>query len=185
MLRSVTGTVLKTEESAVLLDVHGFGLYITVSKELAGTLAVGEDATLITHLAIKDKGVDLYGFPDEKTLKFFQLLLTVSGIGPKSAMGVVNLAHTGTLATAIQKQDISYLTSIAGIGKKMAEKIIVELKDKVEQTGESLYGEDTEVFDTLVALGYTADEARTAIQNIPSELTEKGDRLKHALKHGS
>lgn len=143
---------------------------------------MGTSTTLSTHLALREHAADLYGFKDAETLQLFELLLTVSGVGPRSALGIVNLASVDTLRGAIAARDYSYLTRVAGVGKKMAEKIILELREKVGEAGDHIvHDADTELFETLLALGYKEREAKHAIQGIPNTITNKEDRLKAAL----
>lgn len=182
MIRTISGTVTRTTTHSVVIEVHGFGIEVFVPERDLTTLNTGVSVTLSTHLALKEHAVDLYGFADTETLQLFELLLTVSGVGPRSALGIVNLASVETLRGAIAARDHSYLTRVAGVGKKMAEKIILELREKVgEGNGHTIHGTDTELFETLLALGYKEREAKQAIQNIPNTITNKEDRLKAAL----
>ena len=182
MIRTISGTITHTSNKSIIIDVHGFGIEVFVPEHDNTTLSEGSETTLFTHLVVREGAIDLYGFKDQKTLELFELLLTVSGVGPRSALGVVNLAPVETLAGAIGARDISYLTRVAGVGKKMAEKIILELREKVGASGtHAMRGDDAELFDTLLALGYKEREAKQVIQNIPNTITEKEDRLKAAL----
>jgi Holliday junction DNA helicase RuvA len=140
---------------------------------------VGSEANLATHLAVKQDGLELYGFLDAADRDFFELILSVSGIGPKTALSVLRKAPREALEGAIGSRDLNYLTKVVGLGKKGAEKMLVELADKVGPQSHSK--EDGEVFDTLVALGYTEREARKALQTIPEGVTGKESRLKAAL----
>jgi Holliday junction DNA helicase RuvA len=142
-------------------------------------LTVGTEATLATHLALKQDGLELYGFATAADRDFFELILSVSGIGPKTALSVLRKAPREALEGAIGTRDLNYLTKVVGLGKKGAEKMLVELADKVGPQSHSR--EDGEVFDTLVALGYTEREARKALQGIPENITGKDARLKAAL----
>jgi Holliday junction DNA helicase RuvA len=142
---------------------------------------VGTSVNLVTHLAVKQDGVDLYGFADPEDLRFFELTLSVSGVGPKTALSLLRRAPRAQLEEAIGKRDLSYLTKVVGLGKKSAEKLIVEIAEKIGGSGTTVQGEDGEVFDTLVALGYTEREARGALANIPADLTGQDARLKAAL----
>ena len=143
---------------------------------------MGSEATLATHLALKQDGLELYGFADSADRDFFELILTVSGVGPKTALSVLRKAPREALEGAIGKRDLAYLTKVVGLGKKSAEKMLVELADKIGPHSHSR--EDGEVFDTLVALGYTEREARKALQAIPENLVGKDIRLKAALSAG-
>lgn len=181
MLTVLEGVVARVSGSSVTVMVGGFGLTASASKDTLASLSVGASAHLYTHLAIRENAVDLFAFPDPHARDFFELLLTVSGVGPRSALAIMGLAPWQTVAAALRRKDVAYLTAVAGIGKKTAEKIAVELSDKVPDTGALTHDGDAELLDTLVALGYAERDARTAIRGIPSTLTEKEERLKHAL----
>jgi len=178
MIRQIRGAVLAVEPLGVVLDVSGWGVFVCVSA--IESFVLGETVTLYTHLAIKQDGVDLYGFSSKDDLSFFDLLLGVPGVGPKTALSILRRAPRASLIGAIGARDLTYLTRVAGMGKKAAEKLIVELSDKVG-TGNAPDKEDTEVFDTLVALGYTEREARKTVGNIPAGIVGKDARLKAAL----
>lgn len=182
MIATMSGTVTDTKEHSITLSVVGIGFSIHMTQYDIDTLHIGDEATLYTHLALREHAADLYGFADEKTLSFFLMLLGVSGVGPRSALSITNLAPVEILMEAIATRDISYLTRVAGVGKKMAEKIVLELKDKMPETDESSLGEDTEILDTLIALGYKEREAKKALQSVPNTITDKDERLKAALK---
>jgi Holliday junction DNA helicase RuvA len=177
MIRQISGTVLSTDLSRAVLEVAGFG--IEVRTPAPEQLTVGSKASLATYLAVKQDGLELYGFVDPADRDFFELMLSVSGVGPKTALAVLRKASRGALAGAISARDLSYLTKVVGLGKKSAEKMLVELADKLADHAHS--DQDGEVFDTLVALGYTEREARRALQNVPVSVTGKDARLKAAL----
>ena len=142
-------------------------------------LTLGTEASLATHLTLKQDGLELYGFPSEADRDFFELILSVSGVGPKTALGVLRRSSREALAGAIGSRDLTYLTRVVGLGKKSAEKMLVELADKV---GPRTHDDaDGEVFDTLVALGYTEREARKALQAVPADIVGKDARLKASL----
>ncbi|XKT75322.1 MAG: Holliday junction branch migration protein RuvA [Patescibacteria group bacterium UBA2103] len=182
MIATMSGTVTDTKGHSIILSVVGIGFTIHMTQYDIDALHIGDEVTLYTHLALREHAVDLYGFADEKTLSFFELLLGVSGVGPRSALSITNLAPVETLMEAVAAKDISYLTRVAGVGKKMAEKVVLELKDKMPETSGAPLGEDTEILDTLIALGYKEREAKKALQSVPNTITNKDERLKAALK---
>lgn len=177
MIRQIRGEVLSVGATSVVIEVAGFGIEVKMSSPEA--LPVGSEAIVATHLAVKQDGLELYGFTTEADRDFFELLLTVTGVGPKTAQGVLRRAPREALEGAIGKRDLNYLTKVVGLGKKSAEKMLVELADKVGPRAHD--HADGEVFDTLVALGYTEREARAALQHIPETVTGKDARLKAAL----
>ena len=177
MIRQIRGTVLSTSPLGAVIEVAGFGIQVYLSA--AESLTTGAEATLATYLAVKQDGMDLYGFADSADRDFFEKLLSVSGVGPKTALSILRRGSRDALQGAIAKRDLSYLTKVVGLGKKSAEKLLVELAEKV---GSAAHDDaDGEVFDTLVALGYTEREARTALQSVPDSISGKDARLKAAL----
>lgn len=177
MVRQIRGRVVALEATGAVIEVAGFGVFVAMPS-LSG-VSLGAEVALATHLAVKQDALELYGFADSLDRDFFEKLLIVPGVGPKTALSILRKSSRSSLETAIAKRDINYLTRVAGLGKKAAEKLAVELAEKF--TASESQGEDTEVFDTLVALGYTEREARKAVQSIPEEVLGKAARLKAAL----
>ena len=177
MIRQIRGKVLSVGLTSAVVEVAGFGVDVRMSSPQ--TLSAGSEASLATHLAVRQDGMDLYGFPDAEDRDFFELILSVSGVGPKTALSILRRAPREALEGAIGARDLNYLTKVVGLGKKSAEKMLVELADKVGPRAHDKH--DGEVFDTLVALGYTEREARGALQGIPDSVVGKDARLKAAL----
>ena len=177
MIRQIRGKVLEVSVASAVIEVAGFGILVHMGTPQA--LSVGAEAHLATHLAVKQDGMDLYGFQDAADRDFFELILSVSGVGPKTAISILRRAPREALEGAISKRDLAYLTRVVGLGKKSAEKLLVELAEKVGPRSHD--AADNEVFDTLVALGYTEREARRALQSIPDDAIGKDVRLKAAL----
>lgn len=178
MLQRVSGVVLEITPEGVLIDVHGFGIFVFVAD--TSTLRLDTTATLHTHMAVKQDGIDIYGFANTDDLGFFKKCLTVSGVGPKSALSYLRRAPRIDLQNAIAHKDLDYLVRVAGLGKKAGEKLIVELSEKMPIEG-SHQSEDADLLDTLIALGYTEKEARAALSKIPKEVIGKDARLRYAL----
>jgi Holliday junction DNA helicase RuvA len=181
MIRQIRGKVLEIGVASAVIEVAGFGVEVRLNEPEA--LSVGKEAVLATHLAVKQDGVDIYGFLNAEDRDFFELILSVSGVGPKTSLSILRRAPREALEGAIGKRDLAYLTKVVGLGKKSAEKMIVELAEKVGPRTHD--DQDGEVFDTLVALGYTEREARQALQKIPSDAVGKDVRLKAALSSRS
>lgn len=180
MIRQIRGKVLSVTPASAVIEAAGFGIEVKMSAP--EKLSVGNTATLSTYLALKQDGLELYGFVDVADRDFFELMLSVPGVGPKTALSALRRSPREALEGAIGTRDLSYLTRVVGLGKKTAEKMLVELSDKVGPRAHSR--EDGEVFDTLVALGYTEREARKALQAIPESAVGKDVRLKAALSSG-
>jgi holliday junction DNA helicase RuvA len=181
MIRHIRGKVLSVGMTSAVVEVGGFGVEVRMSSP--ETLLPSSEASLATHLAVRQDGMDLYGFVDSADRDFFELILSVSGVGPKTALSVLRRASREALEGAIGVRDLNYLTKVVGLGKKSAEKMLVELSEKIGVRAHS--DQDGEVFDTLVALGYTEREARKAVQNIPEGIIGKEARLKASLASGS
>lgn len=179
MIRSISGTVLSLEPGGVVVNVSGWGVYIHLA--IVEPLPVGSEITLATHMAMKKDGPELYGFIDSDDRAFFELTLKVPGLGPKTALSILRRAPRQQLESAIASRDTTYLTRVIGLGKKLSEKIVIELADKITPSNEKRDDADADVFDMLTALGYTDREARQALGSIPAEVSGRDARLKAAL----
>ena len=185
MIGHIAGVVHSIHENLAIISANGVGYKIATTKETLGHLAHGKPASLWTHLAVRDDALNLYGFGAEKDLRFFELLLTVPGIGPKSALAILDIANRETLCSAISSGNSSYMTKVSGIGKKTAEKIVLELKDKVgrgEKGDTQTLRGDEDALLALRALGYSSTEARDTLRKVPQKVKEGKARLREALK---
>src|SRR3989338_10019909 len=170
MIASIEGKIALKEARYVIADVGGIGYKIFLSIVAGAKVNVGESAKFWTHLHVREDAMELYGFLEKEDLEFFENLISISGIGPKSALGVISLAPVASLRRAISSGDTSYLTKVSGIGRKIAEKIILELRDKFSGEVEIPGGateHDSDILDALLSLGYTQKEAREMVQKIP------------------
>lgn len=183
MIREIRGTISAVDPLGAVIDVSGWGVYVHLPS--SESLVPGGDIHLKTFLSLKQDGVDLYGFFIEEERSFFELLLTVPNVGPKTALSIMRRGPRQALESAIASRDLDYLTRVAGLGKKAAEKIAVELSEKLGGRGDAHDESDADVFDTLVALGYTEREARSALGGIPKSAIGKDARLKAALSSAS
>lgn len=183
MIGRIEGEVSVKRAGFVILSAGGVGYKIAATREALAGLKAGEKAVLWTHLAVREDSLDLYGFRAEDELHLFELLLTVSGVGPKSALAILDLAPVETLRSAIAGGNAQYLTKVSGVGRKTAEKIVLELREKVGAgiAGPALQG-DEDALDAMRSLGYTLHEARDALRKVPHEVTEGSERLRAALK---
>jgi holliday junction DNA helicase RuvA len=185
MIGFIEGTIAAIRSPHLLVRVGGIGYKVAVLKETLLRAKEGAATSLWTHLAVREDALDLYGFADENELRFFELLLTVSGIGPKSALATLDIAAVETLRSAISAGNAGYLTSVSGIGKKTAEKIVLELKDKVkpdEKSSHVALRGDQEALEAMRALGYSAAEAREALRKVPNTAETGSERLREALR---
>ena len=185
MIARIEGKIIEKTNSLVVIDVSGIGYRIFVSSNTLSDIGKKKEISLWTHLVVRENLMDLYGFSKKEERNFFELLINISGIGPKGALGILSLAPVETLEKAIASEDASYLTKVSGIGKKSAQKIVLELKDKLEKVsdGDSLgLKEKTEALEALKALGYSTSDSREALKKIPAEVTGTNEKIKEALK---
>ncbi len=189
MISHLTGTLFFASDRFIVIDVSGVGYKVRVALDTLRRLRESKDkqVSLWTHLVVREDVLDLYGFKNETELEFFEMLISVSGIGPKSALGVLNVAPVEHLKEAISNGDASALTKVSGIGSKSAQKIILELRDKMGgvdgiaiQTG--ALREEHDAIEGLVALGYRERDAREALKGVPLDIKGTSTRIKHALK---
>jgi len=187
MIAKIEGQISYVGDRFLIVDVSGVGYKLFVTNEAISLSKVEESIKLWVHTAVRENSIDLYGFLDIEELSFFELLLDVSGIGPKSALSTLSVAPVSTLRKAIASGDTTYLNKVSGIGRKTAEKIIIELKDKLKEyegdiATSRVMQEERDILEALRTLGYSQDEAREAIKRIPADMTEMNNRLKEALK---
>ncbi len=184
MIGKLRGKVIEKEGNSVIIDVNGVGYLVYIMALEFSEFTTGSSVDIWTHQIVREDALDLYGFKSPKNLEFFKLLIAVSGIGPKSALGILSIAPPKTLEKAISTGDTSYLTKVSGIGRKSAEKIILELKDKIGKVSENENDikNDADVLLALKSLGYGVHEARDAIRTIPEGTTGTEARIKESLK---
>jgi Holliday junction DNA helicase RuvA len=187
MIYALTGNVVAKREHFFVLDAHGVSFKIAAP---AGVLSVLPDppgeVKVFTYLHVREDALELYGFSNEQELALFESLNSVSGIGPKSALGIMGIARADKLAAAINEGRTELLTRASGIGKRTAERIILELRGKLSSTTApqtlSLMESDLELEETLVALGFSQSQAKTALQEIDPKITGFKERLRAALQ---
>lgn len=185
MIGSLHGVVKGVVRGTLVLEVNGVGYGLWVTADTLATASENETLFLWTHLAVRENAHDLYGFKTKEELQWFELLLTVSGIGPKSALSIMNAVDVGTLEHAIARGDASLLGRAFGIGKKTAEKIVLELREKVGSVEAGVAGSDADVIDALLGLGYSEREARDTVRALPKTITETEARIREAIKIAS
>lgn len=185
MISSLSGTVRHKDLNSILVDVNGVGYKVAVTTDVALDALPSSPIFLWTHLAVRENALDLYGFANKETLEVFELLITISGIGPKTALGILNVATPAMLRQAVATSDISYLTRVSGIGRKNADKIVLELKNKLKVSEEDKAVDarsEGDAMEALISLGYSERDAREALKQIPKETTGASERVKAALK---
>jgi len=191
MIATLTGVVSEKLGDTVVLDVQGVGYGLFMTTEDFGRLPTGETIKIYVYEHIREQAHDLFGFTALDTKKLFELLLGVNGVGPKMALSVLSIGTSGNVRAAIATGDVKYIQQAAGVGKRVAERIVVDLKDKVGLEGVELsttgllQGEQVllqdEAVEALVALGYSAQDASAALQHVDPALPTEA-RIKLALK---
>lgn len=191
MIATLKGIVTERLGELVILDVQGVGYGLLVTNEDFGALAVGQPAKVYVHEHIREQAHDLYGFCQLETKGLFELLLAVNGVGPKMALSVLSVGSGGSVRQAIAGGDTKYIQQAAGVGKRVAERIVVDLKDKVGLTGVDLAltgllhseasVQNDEAAQALIALGYSPQDAAQALQDVDAGLPTE-ERIKLALK---
>ncbi len=185
MIAQLEGTVSGSGVDYIVLKVSGVGYRVHMTIESTARAIQDQGLSLWTHLSVRETSLELYGFYSEDELSFFEMLISVSGIGPKSALGIMNLETVETLSSAISQGDTTYLTKVSGIGKKSAEKIIIELRDKIvarEDSEQHAHAEDADALEALQSLGYSVRESREALKSVSKDIHGAQQRITEALK---
>ena len=189
MIASISGTILKIEESSLIINVGGVGIRVFVPRTVLENVGgVGRALQLHTHMIVREQELSLYGFETDEDLKLFEVLLGVNGVGPKVALAILATLSPEMLKSAIMREETAVLQRVPGIGKKTAERIMFQLRDKLDlsqvSTAVPLVSDvDTDVIDFLTGLGFSIVEAQAALQNIPRDVKSFDDRVQMALQH--
>lgn len=187
MLYSVSGKLASKRDGFAVVDAAGLGLKIATSgRTLEKLPKIGAEVKFFSHLHVREDALELYGFLSEEELRFFELLINVSGVGPKSAIAVLNVADLKDLAAAVKENRPDLLTRASGIGRKTAERIVLELRGKVDSPLAGLTVQkmesDADLVETLVGLGYRREQAKAALSQVDIKIIDLEERLKAALK---
>jgi len=186
MIAHIEGEIIYSNDKFFVISTNGVGYRVFATPDTLSLYKNEEKIEVWTYMAVRENSMDLYGFVSKEEMDFFDLLLNVSGVGPKSALSILGLAPIETLKRAIATGDLTYLNKVSGIGKKTAERIIVELRDKLltykgEDSTNALH-EESDIIEALKALGYSQKEARDSVNKIPAEIQGTKERIKEALK---
>ena len=191
MIAHISGRIAEKFAGSVIVDVAGVGYEIIVPLGEYDHAVLGEDIKFYTYHHIREQGQELFGFSSLAAKKLFELLITVQGVGPKAGISVMSLGEAEMVRNAIANEDSKFIQKAAGVGKKSAERVIVDLKDKVglalsrqmadgsAQT--SLAGQVDEALEALMALGYNLNDATKALESVPTNLSTS-ERVTAALK---
>ena len=187
MIANIKGKIKYMRGGALIVDVQGIGYKIFTTPYTLGRIAGNtEEIEFYIHTYVREDTLALYGFLNLEELEMFELLISISGIGPKAGMGILTVASPKTIKTAILNEDSSILTKVSGVGKKTAERVILELQNKIAQMPESEKEgaiSDSDAIEALVGMGYSVTEAREALKSVPKDMVDVGQRIKHALKN--
>lgn len=185
MIAGIKGKIEYLKDGYAVIDVGGIGYKVFLTAYSFGKLAGQERAELFVHTHVKEDAIDLYGFLSMDELDMFELLISISGVGPKSGLGILAVASPGTIKTAILNEDSSILTKVSGVGKKTAQRVILELKNKVGAVSAGEQEEavaDSDAIEALVTMGYSVSDAREALKTVPADVHEIGQRVAAALR---
>lgn len=179
MIATLTGTVTHKLDNALVVEINGIGYEVLTIVDDWGTAKVGSTMSFHIYEQIREDAHNLYGFTDLRAKELFIKLLGVNGVGPKVALATLSAAGVDRLTQAIASGDTSLLKGISGVGKKTAERIMVELAGKVSTVAAPVHDE---TYQALMGLGYTSAQAAEALQTIPADVTDVSERVKQALK---
>ncbi len=187
MIHSLKGSVVDVGLDYVVLMVGNIGYKLFLSKRTATRVLPppNSEMTFFSFLRVREDGLDLFGFLSEPELKFFELLNSVSGVGPKLALAIMDVADLDELTAAIKEGRADLLSKTSGVGEKTAQRIVLELKNKVQISGSNetvkKMEDDRDIIETLINLGYRKEEVRVALEKVEKSLGME-ERLKSALK---
>lgn len=186
MIGKLKGVVDFIRGDYAILEVGGVGYRVYMNESSLGKVAGLDHAEVYIYTDVKEDSLKLFGFLAFEEYEVFELLISVSGVGPKAGMAILNIASPVMIKRAVVNGDASVLTRVSGIGKKTADRIVLELKsklDKIHIEGEDAFdNESGEIIDALMAMGYTARQSRDAVKAIPPEVKNISEKIKLAIK---
>lgn len=188
MIAHVTGIVAEKFANSIIVDVHDIGYEVQVAAGDFDQAVLGEPVKFYTYHHIREQSQDLFGFSSLAAKKLFELLITVQGVGPKAALSILSLGDSEHVRNAIANGDSGFVSKASGVGKKIAERVVVDLSDKVglavnvaHASGVSATPAGDEALEALMALGYTLNDAIVALENVPNDIST-AERVTLALK---
>lgn len=183
MISSLTGIVTTLQETGLELEVGGVGYFVHVPSQVAASLKIGEEARLVTQMIVREDSMTLFGFSSAGDRETFRILTTVTGVGPKLALAVLSSLGAEGLRRAVSSQDVSMLTEVQGVGKRGAERILVDLKERLGVMTELVQSSTTaQVREALIGLGYTPAELREVLDRLNGNEESVEEALRTALK---
>jgi holliday junction DNA helicase RuvA len=190
MIAHVDGVVAEKFNTSLIIDVHGVGYEVAVAAGDYDRALLDEPLKLYTYHHIREQSQELFGFSSLAAKKLFELLISVQGVGPKAALAILSLGESEDVRNAIASSDVAYITKATGVGKRTAERVAVDLSDKVGlaiRTNVTNRGESNqlrhadEALEALMALGYNLNDATQALEGVPTDIST-GERVTLALK---
>lgn len=188
MIAHVSGVVAEKFASSVIVDVHDVGYEVQVAANDFDRALLGEPIKFYTYHHIREQSQELFGFSSLAAKKLFELLITVQGVGPKAALSILSLGESEVVRNAIASSDSGFISKASGVGKKIADRVVVDLSDKVglavnvaHASGASSLLAGDEALEALMALGYSLNDAMTALEDVPTNLST-AERVTRALK---
>ena len=191
MIAHLSGTIAeKFGAGSIVIDVHGVGYEVSVSAGDFEAVALGQDAKFYTYHHVREQAEELFGFSSLAAKKLFEMLITVQGVGPKAALAILSLGDSEHVRNAIANADSAFVQKAAGVGKKTAERVVVDLSDKVglpthygraDTPAQVELNTSDEALEALMALGYTLADATKALENVDANLPT-AQRVTEALK---
>ena len=185
MISLIEGKIELKADKFVVVDTGGIGYKVFCPVQILAKLPEkGEKVKLFTHLYVRENFLELYGFLSFEELEFFELLISISGLGPKAGLGILSIASLKDLKASIASGQVNLLTKVSGVGKKTAERVILELRSKILVSGKDVKDLvlDDESFAALVSMGYSRNQAREALRQVPEKIKGPEKRIKEALR---
>ena len=189
MIAYLRGKIKNKGQGYIILDVRDVGYKVFVNETVYAESDIGQETEFYIYQNVREDSLSLFGFNALDQLEMFELLLSISGIGPKSALGVLGIASTEDIKDSIARGDSSLLVKVSGIGKKTAERVVLDLREKVgrvahntKQTADGGMLASGDEIDALMALGYSMMQARDALRQVDSDIKDSGERIKAALR---
>lgn len=186
MIGYLQGTIILKDDPSIILLVGGVGYRVFLLERTLHTHTIQSECSLFISSYVRDGDVELYGFDHHEDLRVFERLISVSGVGPKSALAILRLAPSDDICAAIQRGDADLLKKVSGVGGKTAERIIVELKNvfrSAHEAGGGIGSEEEDLIDALVRLGYSRAAAREALSHVSPSVETLSERIRCALKY--
>ena len=187
MIYSLQGKLIEKKDNYFVVEIGGVGFLVKSSLNVLRSLPqIGQMVNVFTYLHVREDALELYGFLNQEDLKFFQMLISISGIGPRSALGILSIEKAEKLKAAISEGRSELLTKASGVGKKTADRIILELRGKLKQEGSGkivgIKESDHDIVEALSNLGYSKAQAKDALAKVDSKTIKMEERIKEALK---